>query len=69
MLSARNGSGGGGSVRDDEVARLTIPVGTSFQFRAADDGALRILAAVMPPWPGPDEAYQVDGPWAPGLRF
>jgi mannose-6-phosphate isomerase-like protein (cupin superfamily) len=47
---------------------LTIPVGTSFQFRAAADG-LQVVAATMPPWPveSPDEATPVDGPWTPSV--
>ncbi len=42
---------------------LSIPLGTQFQFR--NDGAepLRILGVTMPPWPGPDEAMPVSGPW------
>jgi mannose-6-phosphate isomerase-like protein (cupin superfamily) len=49
---------------------LTIPLGTCFQFRAdpVAEGGAEPLAAVgitMPPWPGPDEALPVDGPWAP----
>ena len=43
---------------------LTIPVGTSFQFRA-DRTPLEAVAVTMPPWPGMDEAYAVDGPWTP----
>jgi mannose-6-phosphate isomerase-like protein (cupin superfamily) len=49
---------------------LTIPLGTTFQFRA-DDGAepLRAVAVTMPPWPAdrPDEARPADGPWTPML--
>ena len=41
---------------------LTIPVGTSFQFRAGRT-PLEAVAVTMPPWPGMDEAYIVDGPW------
>lgn len=44
---------------------LTIPRGTSFQFRASDAGPLRVIGVTMPPWPGSDEAYRVDGPWTP----
>lgn len=44
---------------------LTIPLGTRFQFRAAADSALSVVAVTLPPWPGPDEAVVVDGPWAP----
>jgi mannose-6-phosphate isomerase-like protein (cupin superfamily) len=38
---------------------LVIPVGWSFQFRAADSGPLRFLCFTSPPWPGPDEARPV----------
>ena len=44
---------------------LTIPVGTAFQFRAADDEGVTIVAVTMPPWPGPDEAIFAEGPWPP----
>ena len=44
---------------------LTIPVGTHFQFRAAADQAFAAVAITMPPWPGPDEARFVEGPWRP----
>ena len=44
---------------------LTIPVGTAFQFRAADDEGVTIVAVTMPPWPGPDEAIFTEGPWPP----
>lgn len=47
---------------------LTIPLGTAFQFRAADDSAVCAVAITMPPWPAQgDEAVFVDGPWAPRL--
>ena len=44
---------------------LTIPVGTSFQFRAAHDAPFSAIAVTMPPWPGEGEAVFVDGRWAP----
>lgn len=44
---------------------LSIPVGTRFQFRALGTEPLAAVAVTMPPWPGPDEAYTVDGPWTP----
>lgn len=44
---------------------LTIPLGTHFQFRADSDRALAAIAVTMPPWPGPDEAFAVEGPWPP----
>ena len=42
---------------------LSIPAGTHFQFRAASTGPLAAVGATMPPWPGPDEAYEVPGAW------
>ncbi len=44
---------------------MTIPVGTRFQFRTTSDTPLRSVAVTMPPWPGMDEAYVIDGPWEP----
>ena len=43
---------------------LAIPVGTRFQFRADGSTPLVAVGTTMPPWPGPDEAVLVDGPWA-----
>ena len=40
---------------------LTIPVGTSFQFRSFGPDVLAVVAMTMPPWPGDDEAEAVDG--------
>jgi mannose-6-phosphate isomerase-like protein (cupin superfamily) len=45
---------------------LTIPLGTRFQFRAAESGPLAAVAVTMPPWPGADEAVIVAGPWQQG---
>mgnify|MGYP002136612092 FL=1 len=42
---------------------LSIPVGTSFQFRAGNS-PLEAVAVTMPPWPGMDEAFVIEGPWA-----
>jgi mannose-6-phosphate isomerase-like protein (cupin superfamily) len=43
---------------------LTIPLGTTFQFRAGPQG-LRVVAATVPPWPvdSPDEARFEPGRW------
>ena len=58
--------------RDEIVAvaagvSLAIPTGARFQLR--NDGAepLAAVAVTMPPWPGEDEAYFVDGPWPPSV--
>ena len=62
MWRSRNG-------REEVVALelgvcVTIPVGTDFQFRAADGGALAAVGVSMPPWPGPEEAVPVPGKWS-----
>lgn len=46
---------------------IAIPTGTWFQLR--NDGAepLTAVAVTMPPWPGEDEAYFVDGAWEPNV--
>lgn len=47
---------------------LTIPLGTRFQFRCTGQDPLEAVAITMPPWPGEDEAVQVEGPWAATLE-
>lgn len=44
---------------------LTIPLGTHFQFRAAQGTSLGAVGITMPPWPGEHEALPVPGPWTP----
>ena len=44
---------------------VTIPVGCRFPFRSFGPDPLAAVAITMPPWPGHDEAYLVDGPWQP----
>ena len=44
---------------------LTIPLGTTFQFRASGTKPLAAVAVTMPPWPGPGEAFEVPGRWPP----
>jgi mannose-6-phosphate isomerase-like protein (cupin superfamily) len=46
-----------------EGASVRIPVGTTFQFRAAPKTALEFLIATMPRWPGPREAVPAPGKW------
>jgi len=56
---------------DEEIVALrpgvsvSIPVGTVFQFRAAVDSEVAIVAVTLPPWPGDDEAMPASGPWEP----
>jgi mannose-6-phosphate isomerase-like protein (cupin superfamily) len=68
--------GGRGSIwrRDqagEQVVDLTpgvsidIPVGTAFQYRAADNAELTFICVTMPPWRGDIEATHLDGPWTP----
>ena len=47
---------------------LTIPLGTSFQFRSTGSESLAAVAVTMPPWPGDGEAYEVVGAWPPTAR-
>jgi mannose-6-phosphate isomerase-like protein (cupin superfamily) len=55
--------------KQEEIVRLragtciTIPVGTLFQFHTTGESPLKAVAITMPPWPGDDEAYNVDGIW------
>ena len=56
--------------REDVVAVdpgvcLTIPLGTHFQFRSLGDEPVAFLVVTMPPWPGSDEACEVEGKWKP----
>ena len=44
---------------------LTIPTGTHFQFRCDGPEPLNAVGATMPPWPGSDEAFFVEGTWQP----
>jgi mannose-6-phosphate isomerase-like protein (cupin superfamily) len=47
---------------------ITIPARTHFQFRAFGVEPLAAIGVTMPPWPGPDEAHAVTGPWTPTVR-
>jgi mannose-6-phosphate isomerase-like protein (cupin superfamily) len=47
---------------------ITIPVGTHFQFRSFGYEPLAALGVCMPPWPGEEEAYQVEGKWPPTVE-
>jgi mannose-6-phosphate isomerase-like protein (cupin superfamily) len=40
---------------------LTIPLGTSFQFRTTGSEPLAAIGVTMPGWPGDDEAIAVKG--------
>lgn len=42
---------------------ISIPAGTTFQFRNTGDGPLSFVIATMPPWPGQDEAVPTNGKW------
>jgi mannose-6-phosphate isomerase-like protein (cupin superfamily) len=46
---------------------LSLPLGTAFQFRNDGDVPLTIVGFDSPPWPGNDEAFEVEGAWAPKL--
>ena len=40
-----------------------IPTGARFQFRNTGPEPLSVLIAIMPPWPGNNEAIPIPGPW------
>jgi mannose-6-phosphate isomerase-like protein (cupin superfamily) len=40
-----------------------VPPRTPFQVRATAAGPLSVLGVTIPPWPGPEEAELVAGPW------
>lgn len=42
---------------------VSIPVGTTFQFRNSGEENLCFIIATMPPWPGPEEAAAAPGKW------
>ena len=42
---------------------ISIPARTRFQFRCDGDEPLEATGVTMPPWPGMDEAYRVEGCW------
>ena len=44
---------------------LSIPTGTTFQFRSTGDDPLCILITSIPPWPGSGEAIPKHGYWPP----
>jgi mannose-6-phosphate isomerase-like protein (cupin superfamily) len=47
----------------DAGVSLSVPTGTYFQFRCDGPNALTIIGVTMPPWPGADEAFAVEGVW------
>ena len=50
-------------VEVSEGVSVSIPPGTHFQFRNDGKDALTAVGVSMPPWPGEDEAYAVEGAW------
>ena len=44
---------------------ISVPLGTSFQFRNIGDMPLEMILMTMPPWPGADEAIPQDNHWEP----
>lgn len=47
---------------------VTIPLGAHFQFRNDAGFPLDIDGVTMPPWPGTEEAYAVEGAWPATIR-
>ena len=46
---------------------LTIPLGCRFQLRSFGYEPVVVVVVTMPPWPGGDEAYPVEGKWEPTI--
>jgi mannose-6-phosphate isomerase-like protein (cupin superfamily) len=42
---------------------VTIPLGTTFQFRNIGDGLFQMILVTLPPWPGADEAIVQENHW------
>ncbi len=42
---------------------VTIPLGAAFQFRTNSGEPLRFIICTIPPWPGHDEAEDVEAHW------
>jgi mannose-6-phosphate isomerase-like protein (cupin superfamily) len=69
FITAGRGEMWRSSVDREEITALSygvsisIPVGTSFQFRCIGDQPFEAVAVTMPPWPGVDEAVAVAGKW------
>ncbi|MCY4625375.1 MAG: cupin domain-containing protein [Chloroflexi bacterium] len=69
-------SGAGEMWRSDGASEETLAVGpgvcvdiatgVGFQFRNTGPEPLTFLIATMPPWPGAEEAYAVEGKWPAG---
>ena len=51
------------SVFEPEVC-VSVPPGTSFQFRNAGEEPLEFIVATMPRWPGYQEAVKTERHWA-----
>ena len=47
---------------------ISLSPGTHFQFRSTGSDALEVIGVTVPPWPGADEAYSVDGKWPASSR-
>ena len=47
---------------------ITIPLGTTFQFRASGEEPLAAIGTTLPPWPGRGEAVIVSGWWEPTVQ-
>jgi len=60
-VAVRRGARGNRRARPRSVDR--DPAGTRFQFRADGEEGIEAVGVTMPPWPGMDEAYLVEGIW------
>jgi len=64
----RRTSGGEAVVTVGPGVSISLPAGTAFQFRSDSADPLQAVGVTMPPWPGDDEAYVVEGIWDASAR-
>ena len=48
---------------------ITIPRGTSFQFKNIGEKDLKFLGVTIPVWRGPDEVCNVEGKWKSNITL
>ena len=61
----RNDVNGGVPIEVGAGDSFCIPVGCSFQVKAATTDRIKVVAVTTPPWPGDDEVEVVEGYWTP----
>lgn len=63
----RSGAGEESEIALSADVSLSIPVGTTFQFRCDGDTVFTAVGVTVPAWPGDNEAVASTGCWEPAL--